>query len=153
LTRLREDIAGLLAAAGGVMTAVELGEAILAARGSVLEGPQRSRLARAVARAAVEAERTMSEPRYLLRRDDQRALLALHPSLADSAARRGDGADELAREACDNTLAPPARVLQVLRAVPSPVGFEPLSDSRLLRLAAAASTGAAVSSRQEIYPR
>jgi hypothetical protein len=33
------------------------------------------------------------------------------------------------------------------------VGFEPLSDSRLLRLAAAASRGAALSSRQEIYPR
>jgi hypothetical protein len=41
----------------------------------------------------------------------------------------------------------------VLRAVPSPVGFEPLSDSRLLRLAAAASRGAALSSRQELYPR
>ncbi len=153
LTRLREDITGLLAAAGGVMTAVELGEAILAARGSVLEEPQRSRLARAVARAAVETERTMSEPRYMVRRDDDRALVALHPSLADYAARLGDRADDLAAEACDNTLAPPARALQVLRAVPSPAGFEPLSDSRLLRLAAAASRGAAVSSRQEIYPR
>jgi hypothetical protein len=119
----------------------------------VLEEPQRSRLARAVARAAVEAERTMSEPRYMVRRDDDRALVALHPSLADYAARLGDRADDLAAEACDNTLAPPARALQVLRGVSSPAGFEPLSDSRLLRLAAAASCGAAVSSRQEIYPR
>jgi serine/threonine protein kinase len=150
LTRLREDIAGLLAAAGGVMTAAELGEAILAARGSVLEEPQRSRLARAVARAAVEVERTMAEPRYLVRRDDDRALVALHPSLADYAARLGGRADDLAGE---DPLAPPARVLQALRAVPAPVGFEPLSDSRLLRLAAAASRGAALSSRQEIYPR
>ena len=64
-----------------------MGEAILAARGSVLEEPQRSRLARAVARAAVEVERVMVEPRYLVRRDDERALIALHPSLADYAAR------------------------------------------------------------------
>jgi serine/threonine protein kinase len=150
LTRLREDIAGLLAASGGVMTSGELGEAILAARGSVLEEPQRSRLARAVARAAVEVERTMAEPRYLVRRDDERALVALHPSLADYAARLGDQADDLAGE---DPLAPPARALQVLRAVPATVGFEALSDSRLLRLAAAASRGAALSSRQEVYPR
>ena len=150
LTRLREDVACLLAAAGGVMTSAELGEAILAARGSVLEEPQRSRLARAVARAAVEVERTMAEPRYLVRRDDDRALVALHPSLADYAARLGDQADGLAGE---DLLAPPARALQVLRTVPAPVGFEPLSDSRLLRLATAASRGAAFSSRQEVYPR
>jgi serine/threonine protein kinase len=150
LTRLRVDVAGLLAAAGGVMIPAELGEAILAARGSVLEEPKRSRLARAVARAAVEVERTMAEPRYIVRRDDDLALVALHPSLADYAARLGDRADELATE---DTLAPPARALQTLRAVPAPVGFEPLPDSRLLRLAAAASRGAALSSRQEIYPR
>jgi serine/threonine protein kinase len=150
LTRLREDIADLLAAAGGVMTAEELSEAILAARGSVLEEPQRSRLGRAVARAAVEVERTMSEPRYLVRRDEVRTLVALHPALADYAARLGDKADDLARE---DPLAPPARALHMLRVVATPVGFEPLADSRLLRLAAAASCGAAVSSRQEIYPR
>src|SRR5262249_58056089 len=67
LTRLREDIAGLLAAAGGVMTPPELGEAILAARGSVLEEPGRSRLARAVAPAAVEVQRTMAQPGYPVR--------------------------------------------------------------------------------------
>src|SRR5262245_64607666 len=56
----------------------------------------------------------------------------LFRSLADYAARLGDRADDLASE---DPLAPPARALQVLRAVPSPAGFEPLSDSRLLRLA------------------
>jgi serine/threonine protein kinase len=150
LTPLRGDIAGLLATTGGVMTAEELGEAILAARGSVLEGPQRGRLGGAVARAAVEVERTMGEPRYLVRRDDTRTLVAIHPALADFAARLGDRADELAGE---DPLAPPVRALQVLREVPAPVGFEPLADGRLLRLGAAASCGAAVSSRQEIYPR
>ena len=150
LTALRGDLAGLLVTAGGVMTAGELGEAILAARGSVAEEPQRSLLGRAVARAAVEVERTMSEPRFLVRRDDTRTLVALHPALADHAARLGDRADELARE---DPLASPTRALQVLREVPAPAGFEPLADSRLLRLAAAASVEAAVSSRQEIYRR
>ena len=150
LTPLRGDIAGLLATAGGVMTAEELGEAILAARGSVVEGPQRCRLGRAAARAAIEVERTMAEPRYIVRRDDTRTLVAIHPALADHAARLGDRADDLARE---DPLAPPVRALQVLREVPAPVGFEPLADGRLLRLAAASSCGAAVSSRQEIYPR
>lgn len=150
LTALRGDLAGLLVTAGGVMTAGELGDAILAARGAVAEEPQRSLLGRAIARAAVEVERTMSEPRFLVRRDDTRTLVALHPALADHAARLGDRADELARE---DPLASPTRALQVLREVPPPAGFEPLADSRLLRLAAAASVGAAVSSRQEIYPR
>lgn len=150
LTALRADVAGLLVAAGGVTTAGELGEAILAARGSVAEEPQRSRLGRAVARAAVEVERTTPEPRFLVRRDGTRTLVALHPALADHAARLGDKADDLAG---GDPLASPARVLQVLREVPAPPGFEPLADSRLLRLAAAASAGAALSSRQEIYPR
>lgn len=147
---LRDEVAGLLAAAGGVMTAAELGEAILAARGSVQEGPPRSRLGLAAARAAVEVERTLAEARFLVRRDDTRTLVALHPALADYAARLGDRADDLARE---ESLATPARALQALREVPAPVGFEPLADGRLLRLAAAASSGAALSSRQEVYPR
>jgi serine/threonine protein kinase len=150
LTRLRADIDELLRRAGGVMTAEELGEAILAARGSVLEGPARSRLGRAVARAAVEAERAMREPRYLVRRNESRTLVALHPALADYATRLGDQADALALE---DPLATPARVIQALRAVASPVGFEPPPDPRLLRLAVAASRGAALSSRQEIYLR
>ena len=45
------------------------------------------------------------------------------------------------------------RALKVLRDVPAPAGFEPLADGRMLRLAAAASSGAALSSRQEVYPR
>jgi hypothetical protein len=90
----------------------------------------------------------MSEPRYLVRRDDDRALIALHPNLADYAARLGDRADNLATE---EPLASPGRVLQTLRAVAAPIGFEPLTDSRLLRLAVASSRGAALSSRQEVY--
>jgi hypothetical protein len=53
----------------------------------------------------------------------------------------------------EDPLAPPMRVQERLRAVPSPPGVEPLGDTRLLRVAVLASEHAAVSSRQEIYPR
>ena len=150
LTPLRTDVVTLLSAAGGVMTAGELGDAILSARGSVADGPVRGRVGRAVARAAVEAERGGKEPRFQVRRDAARVFVALHPALADYAARLGDAADTLARH---DPLAAPTRALQTLREVPAPPGFEPLTDARLLRLATAAATVAAVSSRQELYPR
>ncbi|MFO0261340.1 MAG: hypothetical protein ACK53V_06900, partial [Planctomycetota bacterium] len=46
----------------------------------------------------------------------------------------------------------PARVLERLREVPAPHDTM-LTDSRLVRLAAEISVNAAVSSRQELYPR
>ena len=140
VTSLRDDTAGLLKSAGGVMTAVELGEALLAARGSIQESSVRTRLGNAAARAAVEVERTLAEPRFLVRRDDTRTLVALHLALADYGALLGDRADVLARE---DPLASPARALQMLREITAPLGFEPLPDSRLLRLAVASSREAA----------
>jgi hypothetical protein len=44
-------------------------------------------------------------------------------------------------------------VLEALQTVRAPEGYPPLPPSRLVRLAAAASTQAAVSSRLELYPR
>src|SRR5208337_426827 len=49
-------------------------------------------------------------------------------------------------------LAAPARVLERLRQV-APPSRVPIADTRLVRLAAAVSENAAVSSRQELYPR
>ena len=46
---------------------------------------------------------------------------------------------------------PPQRVLERLREVSPPVGAPVLTDSRLVRLAAAASSLASLSSRQELY--
>src|SRR5262249_15243625 len=53
----------------------------------------------------------------------------------------------------EGPLAPPARVLQTLRAITPPAGVTELADTRLVRLAAAASAHATVSSRQELYPK
>jgi hypothetical protein len=43
--------------------------------------------------------------------------------------------------------------MEVLRAIEPPPGFQAPTDTRIVRLAAAASSNAAVSSRLEIYPR
>ena len=78
-----------------------------------------------------------------------RVLVATNQDLADYAARLGREADELAAE---DPLVPPTRVLERLRAVRAPSGVDPLPDARLVRLAAASSQTAAVSSKQELYP-
>lgn len=150
ITRLRESIAEILERAGGVMTVVEVVEAVLVARGSIQDEPQRTQLATAVVRASVEVERMIVNPRFLVRRDHNRVFVALTQELASYANRLGDEADTLADE---DPLVPPARVVQRLRHIQAPSGIIPLSDSRLIRLAAAASQHAAVSSRQELYPR
>ena len=91
----------------------------------------------------------MGEPRFQVRRDGDRVLIALSQDLAGYAFRLGDLADKLAAE---DPLVPPQRVLQRLREVSPPGGAPVLTDSRLVRLAAAASCRAALSSRQELYP-
>ena len=150
LTSLRTSITEILSAAGGVMTIGELAESILVARGSVEDEPRRTILATAVARVCFEVERTMDEPRFLVRRDDERVLVALSQELTAYAGKLGDEADKLAGE---DPLVPPARVLQRLREITVPGSHPPLTDARLIRLAAASSRIAAVSSRQELYPR
>ena len=150
LTKMRSDLVEILTSAGGVLALRELAEALVVARGSVEEEPRRTQYALAVARACIEAERTLAEPRFLVRRDQGRVFVALTHELAGFAGRLGELADQLAIE---DPLVPPARVLQRLREVSQPIGTSLLSDARLLRLAAAASKNAAVSSRQELYPR
>jgi hypothetical protein len=98
----------------------------------------------------VEAEKTLAEPRFLVRRDQGRIFISLSQDLASYAAKLGTLADQLANE---DPLIPPARVLARLREQHPPSGASALSDSRLLRLAAAASRSAAVSSRLELYPK
>jgi hypothetical protein len=132
------------------MSIGELSAAVLMARGSVQDDPQRTRLATAATRAAVEVERTIGEPRFIMRRDNDRVLIAANPDLAAYASRLGQRADRLADE---DPLASPARVLETLRQVAPPKATSGLSDARLVRLAAAASAHATVSSRQELYPR
>jgi len=150
VTRLRTDVADIVDRNGGVMAVEELAHAVRLARGSIEDEPSCSRNAMAATRAAVESERTMTEPRLVMRRDRRRVLVATTQGLTDYAVRLGREADKFAEQ---DPLAPPARVLERLRSLRLPGGVEPLSDARLLRVAAVASQNAAVSSRQEIYPR
>lgn len=149
VTRLRDDVVEIIRANGGVCSVEELREAVLVARGCVQDEPLRSRLAMAVIRAIVEVERTMTDPRLLVRRDRECVLIALNQEMAGYACSLGREADKLADE---DPLTSPARGIERLRAVgPQGLGDE-LSDGRLVRLAAAASKHAALSSRQELYP-
>jgi serine/threonine protein kinase len=150
ITALRVDIAEIIEREGGVMTATELADAILVSRGSMQEGTNRIKAATAVARAAVEVERIMADPRFLVRRDGDGVFIALTPDLANFAIQLGDQADKFAS---DEPLVPPARIVERFREMSLTTGVSSFSDSRLIRLAAAASTNAAVSSRQELYPR
>lgn len=150
ITALRDDLVEIIRAHGGVCAVEELRDAVLVARGSIEDEPERSRLAMAVVRAAVEVERTIQEPRLIVRRDRARVLVALDQDLANYASRLGNAADRLADE---DPLAAPARIIDQLRTVQPREFGEPMSDTRLVRLAAAASQHAALSSRQELYPR
>lgn len=160
ITALRRQAAERLAGLGGIAATRELEDALLSARGSVRESPERERLARAVARAVVETEGTLQSPAYRLHRRDGRLLVALHgdaeadgpPSdgLASWAAALGEIADELAS---GDPLPSPTRAIEELRAVSPPDGTPPLPHRRLVQLAAASSTSAAASARLELYPR
>ena len=150
LNGLRADVAELIQKAGGVMSRSELADAILVARGSAQDEPLRTRYAEALARLCVEVEKTREEPRFVMRRSGDRILIATTADLATYASRLGEEADKIAAE---DPLVPPARALARLRAIDAPAEAPAVTDSRLLRLAAAASATAAVSSRQELYPR
>lgn len=158
VTKLRNDLAEMLKRSGGVMGSAELAEAILMARGSDQEEPIRSRRATALLRIAVEVESTMIHPRFALEQGhgaDSKGqkgsiLVATSPALANYAYQLGEVADLLAQE---DPLVPPVRAVQWLREIELPPGLADLPEARLLRLAAIASQSAALSSRQEFYPR
>ena len=155
ITQLRNDIVQLLTDNGGLMTAMELAETLLLRRGSVQPSPRRERIAQAVVRAAVETELSRQQSRWTLRRSGRRILIADNTQgrgeeLADYAEALGQLADEFAEQ---QPLLSPVRALERIRALAAPESFAGLSNHRLLRLAVAASQGAALSSRAEFYPR
>ncbi|PAY16332.1 serine/threonine protein kinase [Rhodopirellula sp. SM50] len=150
LNRLRSDVAELVQKAGGAMSRSELADAILVARGSAQDEPLRTRYPGALARLCVEVEKTREEPRFVMRRSGDKILIATDSDLATYASKLGEEADRIAAE---DPLVPPVRALARLRKVNPPADAPAIADSRLIRLAAAASETAAVSSRQELYPR
>lgn len=151
---LREEVVELLQDNGGVMTAIEIADAVLLRRGSIQQSPVRERWAQAAVRAALETENSKQNSRLIIRRSGNRFLIADNQNsfgeeLADYARDMGEIADECANE---EPLLSPVRALEMIRAVPAPDSFAGLSNHRLLRLASAASQHAALSSRAEFYP-
>ena len=151
LNELRTELVSLLSSVGGVATADELAALLLAARGSVEDFEKdRGRLARAVLRAAVELEASASDTaRFASYADKAPILVAVSPELAAHAAALGAIADRLAHE---DPLPAPGRVEEELNLV-APPESKALPPGRSLRLAAAASAGASLSARAELYPK
>jgi serine/threonine protein kinase len=154
LNQVREDIGAVLSESGGVMTVAELADALLAARGSMENDlGERRRLAFAVLRAATELEGAMSEPRFALHSGTQPPLIATDDELIAYARRLGEAADQLTRQ---DPLPSADRGLKVLRQAVTEIQSDHIRsvpETRMLRLAAAASAGAALSARLELYPR
>ena len=150
ITRLRSDVAGFLNSAGGGTSLDDLTESIIVDRGSVHDEPARAQFGRAVIRVACEVERMMAEPRFIVRRDRELVLIATSAEFAAYVLQLGKTADKLAVE---DPLISPSRVVECLRVVSLPEGAPALQESRLIRLAVKASRHAAISSKQELYPR
>lgn len=147
---LRNTIAEIIEASGGAMTNRELMAAVLAARGSSADEPVRTQLASVVTRAAVETERNSDNPRFIERHSGSAILIARNGAMAEYVERLGRAADKLAEL---DPVPTPARTIETLRAVAAPDGMPVITDSRLVQLAVAASSIAAVSPRMEIYPK
>jgi serine/threonine protein kinase len=150
ITELRDVLAELLQAEGGVMTLDEVADALVAARGTTRPEAERRQVGQVVTRALVETESEAEQPRFTESRSAGRILVTRSPELADYILELGKKADELAQL---DPLAPPARVIETLRAVPLPEGAAPLPDARLVRIAVRVSKDASLSSRMEVYPR
>jgi len=160
VTELRDEGVALLTDSGRVATPGELADALLSVRGSAAPDDDRRPQALALARVAVEVE--LADPagsRLWLDRgavplvaldagEDPQAPTA--QALVAWARRLAAAADELAAV---EPLPGPGRVRTRLAQEQPPEGYEVPDLSRLVRLAAAASTSAAASPRLELYPR
>lgn len=154
LRGVRERLREFLMLQGGAAGVSEAAAMLLAALGAHEAEPSgRRRIATAVLRAAVEAE-SAKDARFLWARSGEAVVLALTPELSRYALALGETADALVAE---SEVVPPQRAVDALQRVEIPVdvppGLLPLASARLIRLAAAAGLGTALSSRQELYLR
>ena len=159
VTRVREDVVAILADHGRVFGGNQTAAALLMRRGSDLETTlARLNLASVCARAAIDTETRLENPRLVMRRVGDHVLVALTPiddataptanDLIDYALQLGARADDLAGR---DPLPSVTVTLTELRAIHHP-GPVPLSDTDLVALAAAASANAAMTGRLELYP-
>ena len=151
LRDLRDDLSVLIERNGGAMTDEELARALLAWRGSRSRGSRRMALAAVMARVALEAEAMMGEAaRYRLHRAGRANVIVLSSSdLHEVLAPLGRRADALAGS---HPLLGEHTAYVELARVCEEYNVTPPRSGRLLSLAAATSTGAALSSRRELYP-
>lgn len=162
LTPVRADLAEFVAAQGGVTHISELAQFLLASRGSAAPEPLASRRAAAVVRAALEAEKPSDSCQFKERRNENTFFVAHRPTdvrngttvelpFAEQALDYAIAVSEAGLSlASTDPLPSPARVVEALRAIPTPIPG--LRDDRLVRIAAA-HPQVAVSPRLELYPR
>ena len=156
---LRADVLGLLAELGGVASARSLAARLADLRGSYLNGDERSALAQACVRLAVEADDPAAASTFAFRRTGTVVLVA------------GDDPDDVDADTLDErlsvaaSLAPPAQdmagarpsppveaIAERLRRAITGTPLEGVRDDRLRALAAEAGD-VALSPRGELYPR
>jgi len=163
LAEVRDEMVALLDARGAVMSADELADALIAARGSFLDGPARLPQAIGLVRAAVETELGRGgDARVAIRRNRGSDTVLVgrepdDPSVGITAADLLDYAASLGQRAARLSMADPLvsrqRAVDDLRIVPVPSGAPLLDDRRLVQLAVAASNEvAALSPQGQLYP-
>lgn len=164
MARVRDEIAEVLAAQGRVMAVRELASELRARFGARTEDRRQALCdALAVTRAALLVEAGENEPRFTESRRGGGVFVACESlpgaavaqpakdELVDYAVRLGLCADDAIRS---EPLPGPKAVRELLRSVREPEGqIAPLSDTRLVALAAAASANALASARADLYPR
>ncbi|MFU8804128.1 MAG: protein kinase domain-containing protein, partial [Bradymonadaceae bacterium] len=150
LETLRDDLVRIVENAGGAISATDLSRAVLGERGSIRTGSERMAAAAAVTRAAVEAELVADSPRLLIRRQSDETFVGTRQGLLHLLPRLGKLADTLASE---DPLASPERAYENIADLMERAELELLPRHRALSLAAAASEHAALSQRDELYPR
>lgn len=174
MTHLRDDVALVLAGLGGIATVGEIATALLARRGSVQTGDIRHREALALSRAILTVERLKQATRWQLVTRETRMRPVVEPPQSDDlvvatlassgaaglfpsapearagyAVALGEAADRLSRL---DPLPSSQQVAETLSRIEPPAGDAGLSAERLIRLAAACASQAALSSRLELYP-
>jgi serine/threonine protein kinase len=162
LAQVRDELVAVLDTRGGVMSAQELAEALIASRGSFTNEPARLPQAIGLVRAAIEVELARGgDSRVAIRRlrSADTVLVGLEPDDLAAVTGAADALDHAAalgqRATILSTMDPLASrqaAIDELRRVRSAAKVV-LDDHRLLQLAMAASGGeAALSPQGQLYP-
>lgn len=160
LSRVRDEIVALLDANGGVMSAAELAQELIGSRGTFATEPRRTAQAIGLVRAAVEAELSRGgDARVGTRKFGAEMLVGREPDdpgATHSAEDLAGYAVQLARVARQlvtaDPLPTPSRAIERLRHTTPPAAMPALSDTRLVRLAAAAAGDVAANAQLQLYP-